>query len=1163
MKVKDRKLYGIVFAAAALSLASFLWWSTRTGRSQEVEVPGATFTVTSSADSGAGTLRQAITDANAAPGTDTIAFSIGTGPVSIQHSSSLPDITGPVTIDGTTQPGFSGVPLIEVQGFGIKVTGGGSTLRSLAVVGGPGVVLETGGGNTVIGCRLTGLTDGVLISNSSDNVIGGTTAAAANNIGSNSYGVRINGSSATNNVVTGNYIGLFSDGTDGRNTNVGVAVENAPNNSIGGTTAGERNVISNNGGGSTNPANLFRGNVLITGAGAIGNVVQGNYIGTNIAGTADGAFGTNGNRHNGVRIEDASNNTVGGTTGTTPGGACTGACNLISGNKTNGGVYITGGGATGNMVLGNFIGTNAAGSAVISHPRGVTVTDGAANNTIGSGTAAGRNVISGTLGGLDNTHGGITLDGNFNTVQGNYVGSDTTGSIVLANAPNGILITGTDNIVGTAAGTTYGGACTGGCNLIVPSGGPGIRILGTTNPVGRNTIDYNYIGLNAAGTDALLGVNFPGAIWIVDSDQNLIGRLPDAKLEPSSVYAEVPQAIHCIQEQEGLVYFEFSDVTGEYTWKNCVTGATFQGIGQLITTPGKVFIRTPDRASALVNVIAGTGVATVPADLGPFEKKFTFSNGETGNGCACPMVGQQAIVSGTYLRGSQGSSDNTIARNLSNKTTRDLASDVTPGSSFAFNNDRGSDNIFEGNDVSSKESAVIIANGTKNLWSAPKMIRLTSHVEFRGSGTVPGEGLVLDLNNNGMLDPNDPGDADGGANNGQNWPSTGFIRKNTLFDWEVGGTINTNPNTTLLITLYGEGTSFSGVSQDLFQTHAIIPLAVEPIVVTTDQNGNATFNIPTALGLEFFDRIRATATVVTPAERNGDTSEFSPPAAIPQPPFDFDGDGKTDIAVIRPSAANAPSYWYVLHSSDASVRIQQFGLGDDRFAGGDFQGDLRADYTVWRSSNGTWYNSQLIGDPATNFDAVQWGVPTDVPVVGDFLDLGEDQQAIFRASEGNWYIRNPLNNTAVVINFGLPTDKLVPADYNGDGRTDPAIYRDGLWAINPCIGCNAQFFQFGTSGDIPVAADYDGDGIDDIAVWRPSEGIWYLNQSAAGFTAFQWGSAGDVPVNGDFDGDGKNDIAIWRPLTGVWWILKSSGGFSALQWGQNGDMPVPRFQNSP
>jgi hypothetical protein len=91
--------------------------------------------------------------------------------------------------------------------------------------------------------------------------------------------------------------------------------------------------------------------------------------------------------------------------------------------------------------------------------------------------------------------------------------------------------------------------------------------------------------------------------------------------------------------------------------------------------------------------------------------------------------------------------------------------------------------------------------------------------------------------------------------------------------------------------------------------------------------------------------------------------------------------------------------------------------------------------------------------------------------------------------------------------------------------------------------------QWGTSGDALVPGDYDGDGRSDIAVWRPSEGVWYILGSQNGFMSQQWGTSGDVPVPGDYDGDGKTDVAVWRPSEGVWYILGSQIGFMSQPWG--------------
>src|SRR5262245_6866446 len=175
----------------------------------------ATFPVTSTADSGNGSLRQAILSAESTPGADTISFSIGSGPQTIRLSSPLPQINDSVTIDGTTQPGYAGTPLIELNGStagaganGLTISAGNSTVRGLAIRGfaGSGIVLDTNGGDVIqgnfIGTNAAGTVlanggSGVLISGVGNNTVGGTTAAARNVISGNSgAGVTITGAAA-------------------------------------------------------------------------------------------------------------------------------------------------------------------------------------------------------------------------------------------------------------------------------------------------------------------------------------------------------------------------------------------------------------------------------------------------------------------------------------------------------------------------------------------------------------------------------------------------------------------------------------------------------------------------------------------------------------------------------------------------------------------------------------------------------------------------------------------------------------------------------------------------------------------------------------------------------------------------------------------------------
>lgn len=343
----------LVFSLAAIGLSS--------------QVKAATFTVTNTSDSGAGSLREAILDANANAGADTIEFSIpGVGPHTIQPTSALPTITDPVIIDGYTQPGASPntnptgtglntVLMIELDGTnagalvdGLLITAGNSTVRGLVInrFSRYGIFLGTNGGNVIegnfIGTDVTGSVDlgnaagGVPIFDASGNTIGGTTAGAGNVIsGNGDYGVGIFDNS-TSNLVQGNFIGTDVTGTaDLGNYGSGVVIfySGSSSNTIGGTTTGAGNVISGN---DKSGVHLWND--------VTGNLVQGNFIGTDVTGAAD-----LGNSFDGVSIANASNNTIG--------GQLPEAGNTIAFN--NGWGVVVSSDSTGNAILFNSIFSNA------------------------------------------------------------------------------------------------------------------------------------------------------------------------------------------------------------------------------------------------------------------------------------------------------------------------------------------------------------------------------------------------------------------------------------------------------------------------------------------------------------------------------------------------------------------------------------------------------------------------------------------------------------------------------------------------------------------------------------------------------------------------------------------------------------------------------------
>ena len=182
--------------------------------------------------------------------------------------------------------------------------------------------------------------------------------------------------------------------------------------------------------------------------------------------------------------------------------------------------------------------------------------------------------------------------------------------------------------------------------------------------------------------------------------------------------------------------------------------------------------------------------------------------------------------------------------------------------------------------------------------------------------------------------------------------------------------------------------------------------------------------------------------------------------------------------------------------------------------------------------------------------------PTLAPARFDFDGDRVSDEVIYRPTTGTWwYSASTAGGEARAVQFGIATDRLVAADYDGDGRTDFAVYRgNGEWHV---LGSTIGYTQrgFGLAGDIPQPGDYDGDGKADLAVYRPSDSTWYLMQSSAGFSAVRFGISTDLPQAADFDGDRRMDIAVYRD--GTWYILGSTSGFSAMQFGLAGDRPVP------
>ncbi len=500
-------------------------------------LPPSGIIVTSVADSGPGTLREALSQA---PSGALITFDPTVfppdNPTTIYLLSPLTELAqGQITIDASD----AGVILDgdqlprEEGGNGLTITSSGNVVRGLQIerfpengisvrsgaqhntIGGDRAQGEgpTGQGNVVSGNGIEGIriegvgtdhnlvignhigTDasgtsalgsgfhGVSVMRGAQyNQIGGATAAERNVISGNSWdGVYVTGDGTMHNVISGNYLGTDASGTTSiPNGNFGVNLApGAQRNLVGGGTAAEGNVISGNGAGGVN----------VAGSGVRDNVVRGNFIGVDVSGNHSLP-----NYHGVAIAEGASYNTIQG--------------NVISGNHN--GVNIAGSDTTSNIVIGNHIGTNAAGDAAIGNRvDGVWIGEGAQHNVVGGRKPEERNVISG------NENNGVVMDASaYNTVSGNFIGTDASGTAPLGNLNIGVVL------AWGARHNLVGGATPEERNLISASGNVGVSIANTDTM--SNTVSGNYIGTDVTGTRAL--GNIAAGIWISESAQyNTVG----------------------------------------------------------------------------------------------------------------------------------------------------------------------------------------------------------------------------------------------------------------------------------------------------------------------------------------------------------------------------------------------------------------------------------------------------------------------------------------------------------------------------------------------------------------------------------------------------------------------------------------------------------------
>jgi hypothetical protein len=641
-------------------------------------------------------LREAIEAANAHPGQDIIDFDLPDQTRTISPLSPLPNITDPVIVDGTSQFGYAGLPLVELDGSqagdganGLTITGGGSIVRGLVIhsFNGSGIELTGLGGNVIegnfLGTDVTGtsylpnLHADVFVYLSPDNLIGGTTAAARNVIGM----IHLDGfnidtgqpvDNAGGNRVEGNYIGTDMTGTvvlPGGALGTGILVDVSASNIIGGTMPGA--------------GNLINGSLEI--ADSDSNIVQGSLIGTDFTGTLalSGSIDIAGE---GLPAEF---NQIGGDTPA--------ARNVIVGQ-----FFINGSTGSFNTVEGNYIGTDITGTIALG---GKTEHDGitieGSSNAIGGAEPGQGNLISGnSLPGFSLAGIGLTPSAHDNFVLGNWIGTDVTGTKPLGN-DFGIRNLGYDN--------TFGGNVPGTGNVISGNHLDGIDL----GPNGGNVVEGNLIGTDYTGTKALGngdGIS-GGNIFPNLYSSNLIGGTePGARNVISGNRGFGISIVGSALVQGNYVGVDVSGIKplgnggmGVGLNQNSTLGGSAAGAGNVISANGLdgVDIDSAD------NVVQGNKIGT--------DATGTLNFGNGGDGIS--IITSYAIASNETIGGTDPGAGNVVAYNGGR------------GVSDPF----GSGNVIRGNDI--------FANGDMGLITDIDGV-MSTYAEQRGVG-LPHSAPVL------------------------------------------------------------------------------------------------------------------------------------------------------------------------------------------------------------------------------------------------------------------------------------------------------------------------------------------------------------------------------------------------------------------------------------
>jgi uncharacterized repeat protein (TIGR01451 family) len=1146
----------------------------------------ATFVVTNTNDdTNMGSLRWAITQSNATTGPNVIDFHIASSGVrTIAPTSALPTITMPVTIDGTTEPGYAGMPLIELDGAkagggveGLNLTAGHSTVEGLSInrFGDQGILVIEAGYDLItknfLGTDPTGTiaegngNDGVQVREGAGHVtISGNLCSGNDDSGFefNSY----NGGNPTpDDLAVDNLVGTDVTGTKSlSNGDRAIILANAPGATVGGTTAAARNV--------------FVGYPLEVQGGADGSVIEGNYIGTDLTGEV--ALG----------ITGSDINFTGNTSNITIGGTAAGAGNVISAGMADG-IYANGGG-TGILIEGNLIGTDATGLKPLGNGGDGVYASG--NNASIGGLGAGQANVIANNGAAGSGSVGVRVTSQDVPILSNSIYANQAGGIVLVAGANNSQAApkllsaqsegGTSMISGSLASPngTYTLQFFASPTLDSNGNAEGQTLLGTETltVTGGSTPFNDTLSTSFASSDYVTATATDSAGNTSQFSVGLQETNPIPTLAVSASAASVPAG---------------QTVTDTFTITNPDPKNTDAGIVFTDPIPANVAYVSGMTSTGVSVTLAG-GVATATIGNLASGQSMTVTIVLVPSSAATPSftnTGQITATSPMIVAGTDTASATTTVTQSDyvppTLSASGSASTVPAGvivtDTFTISNpDIAADIGVVFTDPI--PSGVTFVSGT---FSGGGMVTLANGVATATIGNLaPGQSVTVMISlltsvkaipsftNTGQITATSPVIAAGSI--------TASVATNVTQAADLVAAVSVqSPLTTGLITFTASVYNIGPIAaQDVSLADTFTLPAGAKIVSESVQQGGvlASGNVVTAT----IDTVPVGSTVdltviVATSAGGAYTQSFVVSSSTPDPALSNNAATLTSTILGQDSISLTPSANIVAPGKPLTLNAQvsvptgfpvattsvTFLDGSTPIGTAMLDASGHASLVISNLAKGPHSISvSYAGDP--NYPAVNstaTAVRVGKSVAGDFDGDGKADLAVYDPTTAQFVILYSAGGSRIQP-FGNPKDYNIPVsgDFDGDGKADLAIYDQTTSTFYVLeSGGGTIIRQFGNPKDvnIPASGDFDGDGKSDLGIYDQTASEFIILESGGGSIIRGFGNSKDVnfPVTGDFDGDGKSDVGIYDQTASEFIILESGGGSIIRGFGNSKDVNFP------